>query len=176
MGIKTKIVVPLLAGLASLTSVFFYLRGRSKIPKLSFDGYFKFDKQFVTEDVPSKVTIYCVRIKDMNSRSEGKVRSCAGSLTVGGNVYRTVWVDSESRHYTFVKEASLELFEVDWNGNTIGFFNTLLETKAEPILVPYTENIHNNIIIGLQCSRGHCAESMAVSIEDIINNAESLAP
>jgi len=173
--IKTRIVVPLLAGIASLTSVFFYLRGCSKIPKLSFDGYFKFDKQFVTGDVPRKVTIYCVRIKDMNSRSEGKVRSCAGSLIVSGNVYRTVWIDSESRHYTFVKEASLKMFEVDWKGNTIGFFNTIRETEAEPILVPFTESIHNNIIIGLQCSRGHCPESMAASIEDIINNAESLA-
>ena len=96
---------PILAGIASLTSVFFYLRGRSKIPKLSFDGHFKFDKQFVSEDVPSKVTIYCVRIEDMNTKSEGKVRSCAGSLTVSGNVYRTVWVNSESRHYAFVKEA-----------------------------------------------------------------------
>ena len=169
-----RIIVPILAGIASLTSVFIYLRGRSKIPKLSFDGYFKFDKQFLT-DVPSKVTIYCLRIEDMNSRSEGKVRSCAGSLTVGGNVYRTVWVNSESRYYTFVKEALLKLFEVDWNGNTIGFFNTLRETKAEPTLVPYTETIHSNIIIGLESNRGHCPESMSVSIEDIINNAESLA-
>ena len=175
MGIKTRIVVPLLAGIASLTSVFFYLRGRSKIPKLSFDGYFKFDKQFVTGDVPSKVTIYCVRIEDMNTRSEGKVRSCTGSLIVNSNIYRTVWVNGESRYYTFVKEALLKLFEVDWNGNTIGFFNTLRETKAEPALVPYTETIHSNIIIGLGSSRGHCPESMTVSIEDIINNAESLA-
>lgn len=174
MGIKTRIIVPVLAGIASLTSVFFYLRGRSKIPKLSFDGYFKFDKQFVKGDVPSKVTIYCVRIKDMNTRSEGKVRSCAGSLTVSGNVYRTVWVNSESRHYTFVKEALLKLFEVDWNGNIIGFFNTIRETKAEPALVPYTESIHNNIIIGLESSRGRCPESITVSIEDIINNADRL--
>jgi hypothetical protein len=67
------------------------------------------------------------------------------------------------------------MFEVDWNGNTIGFFNTLRETKAEPTLVPYTETIHSNIIIGLESSRGHCPESMTVSIEDIINNTESLA-
>jgi hypothetical protein len=174
LGIKKRTIVPILAGISSLTSVFFYLRGRSKIPKLSFDGYFKFDKQFVSEDVPSKVTIYCVRIEDMNTKSEGKVRSCAGSLTVSGNVYRTVWVNSESRHYAFVKEAILKLFEVDWNGDTIGFFNTLRETKAEPALVPYTETIHSNIIIGLESSRGHCPESMTVNIEDIINNAESL--
>jgi len=174
LGIKIRIIVPILAGIASLMSVFIYLHGRSKIPKLSFDGYFKFDKQFVT-DVPSKVTIYCVRIEDMNTRSEGKVRSCTGSLTVNSNIYRTVWVNSESRYYTFVKEALLKLFEVDWNGNTIGFFNTLRETKAEPTLVPYTETIHSNIIIGLESYRGHCPESMSVSIEDIINNAESLA-
>ena len=157
-----------------MTSVFFYFRGCSRIPKLSFEGYFKFDKQFVTGDVPSKVTIYCVRIEDMNTKSEGKVRSCAGSLTVSGNVYRTVWVNSESRHYAFVKEAILKLFEVDWNGDTIGFFNTLRETKAEPALVPYNETINSNIIIGLESSRGHCPESMTVNIEDIINNAESL--
>jgi len=169
LGIKTRIIVPCLAGIASLTSVFFYLRGRSKIPKLSFDGYFKFDKQLVRF-----VATYCVRIEDMNTKSEGKVRSCTGSLTVGGNVYRTVWANSESRHYAFVKEALLKLFEVDWNGNTIGFFDTLQETKAEPRLVPYTESIHSNIIIGLQSSRGHCPESVTVSIEDVINNAESL--
>jgi len=174
LGIKIRIIVPILAGIASLMSVFIYLHGRSKIPKLSFDGYFKFDKQFLT-DVPSKVTIYCVRIEDMNTRSEGKVRSCTGSLTVNSNIYRTVWVNGESRYYTFVKEALLKLFEVDWNGNTIGFFNTLRETKAEPTLVPYTETIHSNIIIGLESNRGHCPESMTVSIEDIINNAESLA-
>ena len=174
MGIKIRIIVPILAGIASLTSVFIYLRGRSKIPKLSFDGYFKFDKQFVT-DLPSKVTIYCVRIEDMNTRSEGKVRSCAGSLTVNSNIYRTVWVNGESRYYTFVKEALLKLFEVDWNGNTIGFFNTLRETMAEPTLVPYTETIHSNIIIGLESSRGQCPETITVSIEDIVNNAESLA-
>jgi len=174
LGIKIRIIVPILAGIASLMSVFIYLHGRSKIPKLSFDGYFKFDKQFVT-DVPSKVTIYCVRIEDMNTRSEGKVRSCTGSLIVNSNIYRTVWVNGESRYYTFVKEALLKLFEVDWNGNTIGFFNTLRETKAEPTLVPYTETIHSNIIIGLESNRGHCPESMTVSIEDIINNAESLA-
>jgi hypothetical protein len=174
LGIKTRIIVPILAGIASLTSVFFYLRGRNKIPKLSFDGYFKFDKQF-ERDVPNKVTIYCVRVKDMNTKSEGKVRSCAGWLTVSGIVYRTVWVNNESRHYTFVKEALLKMFEVDWNSNTIGFFNTLRETTAEPILVTYTESIHNNIIIGLESRRGHCPESMTVSIEDVINNAESLA-
>jgi hypothetical protein len=174
LGIKIRIIVPILAGIASLMSVFIYLHGRSKIPNLSFDGYFKFDKQFVT-DVPSKVTIYCVRIEDMNTRSEGKVRSCTGSLIVNSNIYRTVWVNGESRYYTFVKEALLKLFEVDWNGNTIGFFNTLRETKAEPTLVPYTETIHSNIIIGLESNRGHCPESMTVSIEDIINNAESLA-
>jgi len=174
LGIKIRIIVPILAAIASLMSVFIYLHGRSKIPKLSFDGYFKFDKQFVT-DVPSKVTIYCVRIEDMNTRSEGKVRSCTGSFIVNSNIYRTVWVNGESRYYTFVKEALLKLFEVDWNGNTIGFFNTLRETKAEPTLVPYTETIHSNIIIGLESYRGHCPESMSVSIEDIINNAESLA-
>lgn len=157
-----------------MTSVFFYLRKRSKIPKLSFDGYFKFDKQIVTGDIPSKVTTYCVRIEDMNTKSEGKVRSCAGTLTMTGSLYRTVWVNSESRHYSFVKEALLKLFEVDWNGNTIGLFNTLLETRAEPTLVPYTETIHNNITIGLESIRGHCPESVTVNIEDIINNAESL--
>jgi len=35
------------------------------------------------------------------------------------------------------------------------------------------ETIHNNTIIGLESSRGHYPESMSVSIEDIINNAEN---
>jgi hypothetical protein len=166
--------MPILAGVASLTSIYFYLHGRSKIPKLSFDGYFKFDNQVVTGSVPSKLTVYCVRIKDMNTKSEGKVRSCAGSLTLSGNVYRTVWVKSGSRYYDFVKQALLKLFEVDWNGNTIGFFNALREINAEPALVPYTGTIHSNIIIGLDSSRGRCPESITVSIEDIIHTAESL--
>ncbi|HET7147177.1 MAG TPA: hypothetical protein VFI73_01645 [Candidatus Nitrosopolaris sp.] len=157
-----------------MTSVFFYVRGRSRVPKLSFDGYFKIDKQFITGGVPSKLTIYCVRIEDMNMKSEGRIRSCAGSLTVNGNVYKTVWLSNESRHYDFVKEALLKMFEVDWSSNTIGFFNTSQETNAEPALAPYAETIHSNIIIGLESSRGHCPESTTVSIEDIINQAESL--
>jgi hypothetical protein len=63
-------------GIASLSSVFVYIHKRRKIPVLSFDGYFKYDKN-LSQNIPTKVTNYCVKIKDINTKSEGKVCSCA---------------------------------------------------------------------------------------------------
>lgn len=100
--------------------------------------------------------------------------SCAGSPKVSGNVYRTVWANSESRYYAFVKDALLKLIEVDCNTNTIGFFNTLRETKTEPASVQYTKTIQSNIITGVEFSKSRCSESITMSIEEIINNVECL--
>jgi hypothetical protein len=140
-------------------SVFVYMHKRRKIPKLSFDGYFKFDKP--TGNVPNKVTVYCIKVEDINTQSEGKVHLCAGSLTVNDNVYRTIWLNNESRYHTFANEALLKLFEGDWNGNLIGFFNALGETNAEPVLASYPERIHSNIILALESAKGHCPQSQS---------------
>lgn len=160
-----------MAGVAGFVSVLVYIHKRRRIPKLSFDGYFKFDKP--SGNVLNKVTTYCIRIEDTNIRSEGKVDLCAGFLTVNGSVYRTVWLNNESRH-TFAKEALLKLFEVDWSDNVIGFFNTLNKTYAETVLASYPERIHSNIKLGLESPKCHCPHSITVNIEDIINNAVSL--
>jgi hypothetical protein len=95
-----------------------YMHKSDQIPRLSFDGYFKIDKPFVTGNVSSKVTIYCVKIKDINTKSEGKIPSCPGSLTVNSDVYRTVWIATNERHYNFVNEAWLKLFDVDSKDDT----------------------------------------------------------
>jgi hypothetical protein len=169
---NARIAISAIAGVAGLVSVFVYMHKRRKIPKLSFDGYFKFDKP--TGNVPNKVTVYCIRIEDTNTQSEGKIHLCAGSLTVNGNVYRTVWLNNGSRYHTFAKEALLKLFEVDWSDNLIGFFNTLGETNAETVLASYPERIHSNINLALESVKGHCPRSIIMNIDDIINNAEIL--
>jgi hypothetical protein len=50
---------------------------------------------------------------------------------------------------------------------------TCVNTECKGVELSADETIHNNIIIGLESSRGHCPVSMSVSIEDIINNAEN---
>jgi hypothetical protein len=96
-------------------------------------------------------------------------------LTLNDDVYRTVWLNNESRYHTFAKEALLNFFEIDWNSNLIGFFNTLGETNAEPVLASYPEIIRSNIVIDLESAESRCPESITMNIEDIINNAEVLA-
>lgn len=162
-----------MTGVAGFVSLLIYIHKRRKIPKLSFDGYFKFDKP--SGNVPNKVTTYCIRIEDTNIRSEGKVDLCTGFLTVNGSVYMSVWLNNESRH-SFVKEALLKLFEVDWSDNVIGFFNTSDKTHTETffVLASYPERIHSNIKVALGSAKGHCPHSITMNIEDIINNAECL--
>jgi hypothetical protein len=58
-----------LTTLAALGSVFVYIHQRQKIPRLSFDGYFKKEQPFVTGHVSTKVTTYYVRIEDINPKA-----------------------------------------------------------------------------------------------------------
>jgi hypothetical protein len=96
-----------------------------------------------------------------------------GFLTVSGGVYRSVLLNNESSH-SFIKEALLKLFEVDWSDNVIGFFNTSDKTHAETVLASYPERIHSNIKLALESPKVHCPHSITMNIEDIINNAECL--
>jgi hypothetical protein len=98
------IIVSALTGVVSL-AVFVYLHKRAKIPKLSFDGYFKTEQPFLTGHESSKVTTYCVRIENINLKSEVEIELCAGSLTVNNSIYKTVWMSTDKRHDNFVKDA-----------------------------------------------------------------------
>jgi hypothetical protein len=76
------IIISAVTGAIGLSSVFIYIHQRSKIPKLSFDGYFKKEQAFLTSHMSSKITTYYVRIENVNPKSEGEILSCAGSLTI----------------------------------------------------------------------------------------------
>lgn len=92
----------------------YIIHQRSKIPKLSFDGYFKKEQAFLTSHMSSKITTYYVRIENVNPKSEGEILSCAGSLTIN----ETAWI-SDGRDHNFVMEAWLKLFDIDSKNNTI---------------------------------------------------------
>ena len=122
----------LIGAVATLGSgVFVYIHRRSKIQKLSFDGYFKTEQSFLTDKVSSKVTTYCLRIEDVNPKTEGKIKLCAGSLTVNDSIYKTIWMFPNKRHHNFFKEAWLKLFDFDSKDNTIGLIDTSGETDAK---------------------------------------------
>jgi hypothetical protein len=69
-----RIAISAMAGVAGFVSLLVYIHKRPKTPKISFGGYFIFDKP--SGNVPNKVTTYCIRIEDTNIRSEGKVDLC----------------------------------------------------------------------------------------------------
>jgi hypothetical protein len=169
-----QIIISIFGVVVTLSSIFVHIHKRLKIPKLSFDGYFKYDQEFISQNVPTKVTNYCVKIKDMNNKSEGKVCSCAGSLIVNDNNYRTIWMVTNERHNTFVKEAFLKLFDIDSRDNTIGFFDTIGETNAKRFTASYGRRISDNIMIQLESARGRCPEPLIENIEYIISNAKIL--
>ena len=118
------IIISAVSGAIGLTSLFIYLHQSSKIPKISFDGYFKKEQPFLTGHVSTKVITYYVRIEDINPKGEGQIERCAGSVTVNDTEYKTVWISGE-RHQDFVKRAWLKLFDVDSKDETIGLFDTL---------------------------------------------------
>jgi len=163
-----------LTGLAALGSVFVYARQRQKIPKLSFDGYFKTEQTFLTGHDPTNVSTYCVRIEDINPKREGEIRLCAGSLTVNTEVYKTIWMFTKKRHHNFVKEAWLKLFDVDSKNETIGFSDTAEESNAKRSPASYGRRIGDNITMQLEAARGRCPEPHNENIEYIIKKAEYL--
>jgi hypothetical protein len=160
-----------LTGLAALGSVFVYMHQRQKIPRLSFNGYFKREQPFVTGHDPSSVTTYYVRIEDVNLKSEGQIERSAGTLTSNNSEYKTVWI-SDERHHNFVKEAWLKLFDVDSKDDTIGFFDTPVETGAKRNPASYGRRIQDKIMMQLESARGRCPPSHTEKIEYIIKNAQ----
>ena len=139
--------------MAALGSVFVYMHQRQKIPRLLFNGYFKREQPFLTGHVSTKVTTYYVIIENINPKGEGQIEWCAGSLTVDDSEYKTVWM-SEERHHNFVKEAWLKLFDVDSKEETIGFFDTPVETDAKRNPSSYGRRVGDNITIQLEAARG----------------------
>jgi hypothetical protein len=165
------IIVSAVAGAISLSSAFLYIHQRRKIPRLSFDGYFKTERPFVTGQVSTKVATYCVRIENINPKGEGEIELCAGSLTVNDSIYKTVWI-SDERHHNFVREAWLKLFDVDSKDDTIGLFDTSGETDAKRYPAAYGRLISDNITIKLESARGHLPDPVTEKIEYIIKNAQ----
>lgn len=163
-----------LTSLAALGSLYVYWRKRQTIPDLSFDGYFKTEETFLTGNTPSKVTTYCVRIEDVNPKREGEIRSCAGSLTVSNDTFKTIWMFTKKRHHNFVKEAWLKLFDVDSKDETIGFFDTAEESNAKRSPASYGGRIGHCITMQLEAARGHCPEPHNEDIDYIIRNAQYL--
>jgi hypothetical protein len=153
-------------------SIFGYIHQRQKIPKLSFDGYYKTDKEFITGNIPSIITTYCVKVKDINHNSEGEIKSCAGSIVVENNSYRTVWMFDNKRHKYFVNEAWLKLFDHDRKNETIGFFGSGEESNAKRIESSYGRRIDDKIVMKLVSARGHCPLPHIENIEYIIKNAQ----
>jgi len=164
------IIISAVGGAIGLTSLFIYLHQRSKIPKISFDGYFKKEQAFLTSNVSTKATTYYVRI-EKNPKGEGEIESCAGSLNVNNSIYRTVWI-SGKRHDNFVKEAWLKLFYVDMIDDTIGFFNTAEESNAKRSPASKGRRIGDNITMKLEAARGRCPQPHTENIEYIIKNAQ----
>jgi hypothetical protein len=165
------IIISAVTGAIGLSSVFIYIHQRSKIPKLSFDGYFKKEQAFLTSHISSKITTYYVRIENVNPKSEGEILSCAGSLTVNDTEYKTAWI-SDERDHNFVREAWLKLFDVDSKNDTIGFFDTPVETEARHKPTSYGRRIGDNITIQLEAARVRCPEPHNENIEYIIKNAQ----
>jgi hypothetical protein len=71
-----------------------------------------------------------------------------------------------------VKEAWLKLFDVDSKEDTIGFFDTPVETDAKRNPSSYSRRIQDKIIMRLEAARGGCPPPHAEKIEYIIKNAE----
>jgi hypothetical protein len=156
------------------TSIFVYIHQRRKIPILSFNGYFKTERPLVTGNVHNQVTTYCVRVEDVNPKTEGKIESCAGSIVVANDTYRTVLMFSNQRHQDFVKEAWLKLFDVNSKDETIGLFNTPEELNAKRASASYGRRIGDSITMQLEAARGNCPKPHIENIEYIINNAQFL--
>jgi hypothetical protein len=163
-----RTIIGAIAAAGSVMSVFVYIHKRQKIPRLSFDGYFKTEQIFVTGNVRSKVTTYWVKVKDINPKSEGKIKSCVGSIAVGSEVYRTTWMFMNTSEHTFVKEAWLKLFDINSRDETVGF----LDGKRSPASIG--RRMGESVTIQLKAGRGHCPSPLGENIEYITKNARSM--
>jgi hypothetical protein len=143
--------------------------------KLSFNGYFKFDKPLY-EFTP--VVVYCVMII---AQDEGGLYT--GSVTFNNCKYGTLWLNNKSSYCTFDnynnKEAILELFEVDWKDRQIGFFNNLVSERcSRDVAASYPKSFVKEILVNLE-SRSRdlvVIKPTTLNIDDVINNAHLLKP
>jgi hypothetical protein len=140
-----------------LSLVFVYIHERQKIPKPSFDGYFKTEKPFLTGHDRSILTTYCVKIIDVSSKSQGK-------LTVGSEVYPTTWMFVNAREHTFVNEAWLKLFDIDSRDQTVGFFSNGKRPKSS-----VGRRMGDSISIQLKAACAHAPEPITEKVENIIH-------
>lgn len=167
MSDVTGTIIKALIGMTALGSVFVYVHERQKIPKLSFDGYFKTEMTFLTGHDRSILTTYCVKIIDINSKSEGKIKSCVALLTVGSEIYPTTWMFVNAREHTFVNEAWLKLFDIDSRDQTVGFFSN---GKRSPSSMG--RRMGDSVTIRLKAARAHTPEPITEKVENIIHKAQ----
>jgi hypothetical protein len=158
-------IIKAFTAVTALTSVFVYIYKRQKIPTVSFGGYFKVDRVFITGNVQSKVTTYYVKIEDINPKSEGKIKSCVGYLIVGSEHYNATWMFVDTTQHTFVKQAWLKLFDVNPRDETLGFFSN---GKRHPASIG--RRMGDSVTIQLNAARGHCP-TITEKIENIIREA-----
>ncbi|MGC1932281.1 MAG: hypothetical protein WA667_25190 [Candidatus Nitrosopolaris sp.] len=153
-------------------SVIVYILTRRKIPKLEFGEFFKYDHSVVTTiGVSNRITFF-VSVKNINDKSEGKVKSCTGFITAFGKSYKTIWKDNGRSKYDFNKEAFLELFYIDKDDNTITFSNSISEKDdIETTELPY--KVTEDLRIRLESDRGHCPKPKTINIGDIVNGKDT---
>jgi hypothetical protein len=120
-------------------------------------------------------TVYYIRIKNENKKSEGLVESCAGDVIFRNRTYRTIWDDNQMRHYSFGKEGSLKLFDI--YKDVLKF--THLRRENMSYVTPdfeYADIQEESITIELEAARGHCPSAYSEKIKDIIEKAIVLYP
>ena len=67
---------------------------------------------------------------------------------------------------------SKKIFDVDSKNDTIGFFDTPVETDARHKPTSYGRRIGDNITMQLEAARGRCPEPHHENIEYIIKNVQ----
>jgi hypothetical protein len=92
-------------------SVIVYILTWRKIPKLEFGEFFKEDHQVVTIIGLSNRITFFVRVKNINDKSEGKVKSCTGFISAFGKSYKTIWKDNgQSVRILYSKRTTAKFF------------------------------------------------------------------
>ena len=152
-------------------SLIVYILRRRKIPKLEFAEFFKEDHQIVTTIGLCNMITFFIRVKNINDKSEGKVKSCIGFITAFGKTHKTIWKDNAATRYDFSKEAYLQLFSIDKDRKTIIFSNSISEDDMETKELPYTAAEREDLWIRLESDRGHCPSPRNEKIKEIIKKA-----
>jgi hypothetical protein len=171
-----KIATPIIASFFGGGLILYFLK-RRKIPKLEFGEFFKEDRQFVTTIRESNRITFFVKVKNVNDKSEGKVKSCTGFINAFGKIHITIWKENGRSEYVFGEEASLQLFYIDKDRKIITFTNSISEKNDKEIIetteLPYTAADKEDLRIRLESDRGHCPSPRNEKIKDIIRKAIS---